>query len=269
MASTDEGEHAAEKSAAGSERDAATGSGTGRDEGASGALIIAAVLLGLAMVMSAFAVRTAMDRNAALIAGALRKTDVVLKRTLRDVARANAPAAPDTSKKHSIETLGSPSRGPETAKVTLVEFTDFQCPFCARATPTLRKIRRTYGDDVRIVFKHYPLPIHPKAPAAHRAAEAAHSQGKFWELHDKIFSDQVAMSEAKYLEWADELGLDMDEFKSDLNSAGVLARLLSDAQEGQELGLSSTPAFFVNGYLLKGAKPFEDFKVLIDRELGR
>jgi protein-disulfide isomerase len=271
LEATDESEQAPGEPEAGREGPAPSEPGPVNDESFGGQLIIAAVLVGLAIVMSALAVRVALDRNAALIAGSLGKTELVLKRTLRLAAAANRPAraGPDPSKQYSIETMGSPGRGPDAARVTVVEFGDFQCPFCARATPTLRKIQRTYGDEVRIVFKHYPLPIHPEAPAAHRAAESAHRQGKFWEFHDKAFAAQNEMSEEKYLEWADELGLDMEQFRADLNSGGVLARLLADAQEGRELELSSTPSFFVNGYLLQGAQPFEEFKTLIDRELGK
>lgn len=271
MEPTDESEHAPGEPEAGRDGVAPSEPGPAHDESSGGQLIIAAVLVGLAIMMSALAVRAALDRNAALIAGSLAKTELVLKREVRLAAAANRPAqaGPDPSKQYSIETTGSPSRGPDAAKVTVVEFSDFQCPFCARATPTLRKIQRTFGDDVRIVFKHYPLPIHPKAPAAHRAAESAHRQGKFWEFHDKVFAAQGELAEDKYLEWAEQLGLDMEQFRADLNSGDVLARLLSDAQEGKELELSSTPAFFVNGYPLKGAQPFEEFKTLIDRELGK
>jgi len=121
---------------------------------------------------------------------------------------------------------------------------------------------------VRIVFKHQPLSIHPKAPAAHAAAEAAHRQGKFWEMHDKIFEKQREMSPEKYLEYATEIGLDVEQFKKDLASAEVKSRVDADTQEAIKLGTTGTPAFFVNGLFLSGAKPFEAFKEVIDKELA-
>ncbi len=121
---------------------------------------------------------------------------------------------------------------------------------------------------MRIVFKHMPLSIHAKAPGAHAAAEAAYRQGKFWEMHDLIFEDQRGMSEEKYLEYAAQLSLDVEQFKSDLTSAEVKSRIDADTRDAQKAGATGTPAFFVNGRFLSGAKPFEAFKVVIDEELA-
>ncbi len=121
---------------------------------------------------------------------------------------------------------------------------------------------------MRIVFKHMPLSIHPKAQAAHAASEAAHRQGKFWEMHDKIFEKQREMSPAKYLEYAAEIGLDIEQFKKDIASAEVKNRIAADTKEAQKVGATGTPAFFVNGLFLSGAKPFEAFKEVIDKELA-
>jgi protein-disulfide isomerase len=121
---------------------------------------------------------------------------------------------------------------------------------------------------VRIVFKHMPLVNHSKAPAAHAAAEAAYRQGKFWEMHDKIFEDQRGMSPEKYLEYAAELSLDIEQFQRDIASAPVKSRIDADVRDAQKLGATGTPAFFVNGRFLSGAKPFEAFKELIDKELA-
>ena len=104
---------------------------------------------------------------------------------------------------------------------------------------------------------------------AHKAAEAAHAQGKFWEMHDKIFQNQRVMSEANYLKWAEELGLDMEKFKQDLESAAVKKRIDADSAEAASLGVTGTPGFFINGKFMSGAKPFESFKQVIDEELGR
>jgi len=118
------------------------------------------------------------------------------------------------------------------------------------------------------VFKHMPLSMHSKAQAAHAAAEAAHRQGKFWEMHDKIFEKQREMSPEKYLEYAAELSLDVEQFKKDLTSAEVKSRIDADTKDAQKVGATGTPAFFVNGFFLSGAKPFEAFKEIIDKELA-
>jgi protein-disulfide isomerase len=126
-----------------------------------------------------------------------------------------------------------------------------------------------YPDSVQIVFKHLPLSFHKNAQGAAEAAEAAHQQGKFWQMHDKIFSQQRAMSPAKYLEYAKEIGLDVEKFSKDLKGAVVQGRINKDKQEAAALGVTGTPGFFINGRFLSGAKPFADFKTMIDRELGK
>jgi protein-disulfide isomerase len=120
-----------------------------------------------------------------------------------------------------------------------------------------------------MVFKHLPLSMHSKAMDAHLAAEAANQQGKFWEMHDMIFEYQREMSPAKYLEYAGEIGLDVDRFKKDLVAQKVKARIDLDSSAAAKLGVSGTPAFFVNGRYLSGAQPFTSFKRLIDEELKK
>ena len=122
---------------------------------------------------------------------------------------------------------------------------------------------------MRIVWKHLPLAMHQKAPAAHAASAAAHRQGKFWEMHDLIFANQKEMSPEKYMEWAGQIGLDVELFKRDLASEEVKKAVDDDAAEAARMGITGTPGFFINGRFLRGAKPFEDFKELIDEELGR
>lgn len=122
---------------------------------------------------------------------------------------------------------------------------------------------------MQIVFKHLPLRMHSKAPAAHAAAEAAHRQGKFWEMHDRIFANQRQLSPEKYLEYAQEIGLDLDKFKRDSTSPEVKKRVDDDARQAASLGVTGTPGFFVNGRFLSGAKPFAAFKTLLDEELAR
>ena len=120
---------------------------------------------------------------------------------------------------------------------------------------------------MRIVFKHLPL-MHPKSPAAHRAAEAAHRQGKFWELHDKFFAHQGEMTEEKYREWASELGLNMGQFERDLASTEVRRKVDADTREATKMYLGNAPVFFINGDRMASAKTFNDFESAIDRALA-
>ena len=121
---------------------------------------------------------------------------------------------------------------------------------------------------MRIVFKHQVLSSHAKAPAAHAAAEAAHRQGKFWEMHDKIFENQREMSPENYEKYAVEMGLDMEQYKRDLASREVKARIDADTREAAKVGNRGTPGFYINGRSLKGAKPYSAFKEIIDEELS-
>jgi protein-disulfide isomerase len=233
------------------------------------ASIAAALIIGLSIVAGALIIRSSVDRAAEEVAAlgeALGKVELAAGRPTPTAA---PPSRPDPSRRYSIDTKGSPVKGNPNAKLAIVAFSDFQCPFCGRVLPTLEQILSEYGDEVRIVFKHLPLSMHPKAPAAHAAAEAAHRQGKFWEMHDLIFADQRNMSPEKYLEYAAQLDLDMERFKQDVASARVKEKVATDAAEAARLGVSSTPGFFVNGRYVRGAQPFSAFKTLIDAELGR
>ncbi len=162
-----------------------------------------------------------------------------------------------------------PSRGPATAKVTIVEFSDFQCPFCARVNPTLDQIRTTYPDDVRIVFRHSPLPFHPNAAPAAEAAVAAEWQGKFWEMHDKLFANQQALERAGLEARAAELGLDLPAFRQALDTHAPKARVDADLALGKMIGVRGTPTFFIDGRSVLGAQPFAEFKKVIDDEIAR
>ncbi len=169
---------------------------------------------------------------------------------------------------------GAPVKGSDDAKVTIVEWSDFQCPFCGRVMPTLKQIEETYGKDVRIVFKQNPLPMHPNAPFAARAALAAQKQNKFWQLHDKLFeannSQQPdALKKDKIEQMARDLGLDMDLFNRDISSPEVSDILRSDQAQAAKLGANGTPHFFINGVRVSGAMPFESFKQVIDAQLKR
>jgi protein-disulfide isomerase len=163
----------------------------------------------------------------------------------------------------------SPSFGPATAKVTVVEWSDFECPFCSRVGPTLTKIKETYGKDVRVVFRHQPLSFHPNAKPAAEAAMAAHEQGKFWEMHDKLFANQKALDRASLEKYAQELGLNMGKFKASMDSGKYKAKIEADMAAGSAVGANGTPTFFINGREFVGAQPFEAFKKVIDEEIAK
>lgn len=149
-----------------------------------------------------------------------------------------------------------PAQGPATAAVTVVEFSDFQCPYCARATPAVKQVEEAFPRDVRVVWKHLPLSFHANALPAALAAEAAREQGgaaKFWRMHDKLFADQAALSPAAYTKYARELGLDVARFERDMAAPRLRARVQDDAQLAQRLGVNGTPTFLVNGESVVGS----------------
>jgi protein-disulfide isomerase len=188
------------------------------------------------------------------------------------VARPSAaarPARPDPTQVYEVEVGSAPVRGTPEAKITIVEWADFQCPYCNRVGPALDQIMDEYGDDVQIAFKHLPLSFHNQAQAAHQAAEAAHRQGQFWEMHDLIFANQKALSEENYLRYAAEIGLDLQQFKSDMASESVSTRIAEDLDTARTLSVTGTPSFFINGRFLSGAQPFSSFQRLIDEELAK
>jgi protein-disulfide isomerase len=191
-------------------------------------------------------------------------------------ARAAAPRAPAQAGKPSSAPVqkieipsDSPMRGSKTAKVTIVEWSDFQCPFCSRGMATVKKIEEAYGKNVRVVFRHQPLPMHGNAKLAAEASMAAHEQGKFWEYHDKLFANQTALERPSLERYAGEVSLDMTRFKAALDSGRFRSKVESDAQAGLAVGASGTPAFFINGRELIGAQPFEKFKEIIDDEINK
>jgi protein-disulfide isomerase len=162
-----------------------------------------------------------------------------------------------------------PSRGPEKAPITIVEFSDFQCPYCGRAESTVNQVLAAYGDKVRLVFRDFPLPNHPDAPKAAEAAHCAGDQGKYWEMHGKLFANQQALEIKSLKGYAKEVGLDQGKFDKCLD-AGEKAKLVeSNRKAGEDAGVSGTPAFFVNGVMISGAQPLESFKAVIDGELAR
>ncbi len=163
-----------------------------------------------------------------------------------------------------------PSKGPDDAPITIVEFSDFECPFCGRVNPSIQKVRDTYGDKVQIVFRQFPLDIHRNARKAGEASLCADQQGKFWEMHDAMFADQKNLAVAGLKSIAAGVsGLDASKFNDCLDSGQFAETVENDLQDGARAGVSSTPAFFINGRHLSGAQPFESFAEVIDDELKR
>jgi protein-disulfide isomerase len=180
-------------------------------------------------------------------------------------AAPNAPPADTVVYKALIG--DAPVKGAKNAKVTIVEWSDFQCPFCSRVEPTIDQVVKAYPNDVRVAFKQLPLPFHDKAHLAAEAALAAKEQGKFWEMHGKLFGNQQALDRPALEKYAQELGLNMGKFKEALDSGKFKAKVDAELAEGNKIGARGTPSFFVNGKSFVGAQPFESFKAKIDEEI--
>ncbi|HTB74907.1 MAG TPA: thioredoxin domain-containing protein [Polyangiaceae bacterium] len=153
----------------------------------------------------------------------------------------------DAASAKAIAVEGSPSRGPETAPVTVVEFADFECPFCQRIAPELDALWEKRQTAVRFVYKFMPLSMHPHGESAARAAIAAQAQGKFWEMHDKLFANGEHLDDVDILKYATAIGLDLDRFRADLQSPATKARLDADRKLGDALKVKGTPTIFING----------------------
>lgn len=181
------------------------------------------------------------------------------------VAEGGAAAAPGGD---GVLPATLPVHGAKDALVTIFEVSDFQCPFCSRVGPTIKQVMETYPNDVRVVWANQPLPFHDRAKPSAIAAMAAHRQGKFWEMHDKLFANQRDLTDENYQKWAKELGLDMTKFNADLKDEAIAKQIERDSAIATALGARGTPGFFINGKMLSGAQPFEQFKKEIDDSLA-
>lgn len=177
------------------------------------------------------------------------------------------PASPDPERTYNLPAAKSPVKGPADAPITIVEFSDYQCPFCARSEPLVKEAMAAYPTQARVVFKHFPLTaIHPQALPAALAATAAQKQGKFWEMHEKLFVNQRALAPEQVREYARQLGLDLARFEADMQSEEVKAMVQEDMQLAQRVGVRGTPTIFVNGKLLQN-RSLDGFKQIIDPAL--
>jgi len=169
-----------------------------------------------------------------------------------------------------LSITGAAARGSEKAKVTIVKFEDFQCPYCKTVQPTFKELLKRYDGKIRVVHKDLPLEaIHPQARPAAEAARCAGEQGKFWDYHDKLYADGSKLSPEELKLTAKEVGLDVDGFEKCVASGKFKGAVQKDLLEGAQLGLNGTPAFFINGRELTGAQPLEAFTAVIDEELAQ
>ncbi|MFQ5718962.1 MAG: DsbA family protein [Acidobacteriota bacterium] len=190
----------------------------------------------------------------------------------RWIARVETPKkqqrpAEDPNKRYDIDVADSIARGPANAPVTIVEFTDYQCPFCGRAQSTVQEILKAYPDNVRLVVKNMPLDFHGQARSAAVAAVAASKQDKYWEYRALLFANQRTLGEDKFVEFARQVGLDMDRWQADRKDPGLMAMVNRDVKQAAQVGVRGTPTFFVNGKKMVGAQPFTSFKAAIDANL--
>jgi len=208
----------------------------------------------------------------------LKKAQEIQSKGVKDVyaeiMKNGKEPPPPERKTVPAPTSANPYKGGANAKVVIQEFSDFQCPFCGRVEPTVKQIMETYGDKIKFVWRHKPLPMHPDAPLASEAAEEAFKEkgaDGFWKMHDKLFDNQKTPDGIKreaLEKYAGELGLDMNKFKAALDNHTNKDRVDADSKVGDDAGISGTPAFVINGYFINGAQPFPKFKKLIDRAIA-
>lgn len=188
----------------------------------------------------------------------------------QDPNQAAAAQAPQANTRYKVDEGGSPAIGPKTAPITIVEFSDYQCPYCLKwHTEVYAQLLKAYPDKIRFVYRDFPLySIHPEAGPAAEAAACAGEQSRYFDYHDRLFSEEVSLSSDAYLQYAQELGLDLVKFKDCLSSHRYKDQVYANYQYGANLGVRSTPTFFINGIILIGAQPIEAFKQVIDKELS-
>ena len=201
----------------------------------------------------------------------LREQRVVQRRIgFLNELRARTPVALQLqAPRIAVDPLDGAVRGAAAAPVTIVEFCEFQCPYCRRVQPTLRHLLDRYGKDLRLVYRHYPLARHRNAAKAAEAAECAREQDKFWPLHDRMFEQQERLAPADLKAHARAVGLDGGKFDACLDSGRHAARVRRDLAEAESYGSPGTPLFFINGRLVSGAQPAAVFIRVIDEELAR
>jgi protein-disulfide isomerase len=209
---------------------------------------------------------------ASVIVGAIKKgkTEAGAIAAAKASEFAKTPEGKLLEKAVTIPTANSPSAGPANAPITLVEFSDFQCPFCYKAVADLNTLMKAYPAQVKLIFKQFPLvDSHPEAAISAAAALAAHHQGKFWQMHDILFANHGKLSRKAIMEWAAGLGLDMKRFTADLESPAIQQAVQRDMEDGNRAGVDSTPTVFIDGQKYNGMLALDAIKPVIEAELKR
>lgn len=204
----------------------------------------------------------------------IKKHPEVIKIALGSEQAQNAPQAQPESEEEQFKKLlsdkvnvdlgNTPVKGNKDAKIKLVVFSDFQCPFSKRGADTVRALEGKYGSNLMFVYKHLPLPFHPEATPAAKAVLAAGKQGKYYEFHDKLFESQDKLGEPLYIQIAKELGLNLEKFNADRNSKDTEDQIKADSAQANSLGFNGTPGFALNGVKVLGAYPTEHFEKIIN-----
>lgn len=251
-------------------------------------LALASVALALtACTPSAKQLKEAVEKDPSIVFVAIEKDPEkfieVVNKAARDAQQKGAEKQAEEEQKKRDEEFSNPLQpaveegrailGPKDAKITIVEYSDFECPYCARGYQTVKEVMKAYPNDVRLVFKHLPLDFHPKALPASKYFEALARQSSdmAYKFHDLIFenqSDLRSKGEAFMKEAAKKAGADMKKLEKDLNDPKLMDRINADMEEARKFNFSGTPGFLINGVSLRGAYPFPEFKAIIDRHLG-
>lgn len=201
------------------------------------------------------------------------ETDAAIDPSKRKPEPQQAPAAPPPPPPTNVQftdLAGRPSMGPDNAAITLVEFSDFHCPFCKRVEPTIDQLMKNYEGKIRKVWRHYPLPFHTGADHTHEASECAHEQGKFWPYHNLLISTQgESRDDAALTKIAEQAGVNTKKFQECLTSGKYKDLIRKEIAKGQEVGVNGTPAVFVNGQLVSGAQPYESFDAVVKAKLAQ
>jgi protein-disulfide isomerase len=228
---------------------------------------VTVVILGLGLGLGACVTRGEVEELRQNQEKILAKLDAISKGPTTPMPL--PPRGPDPAKTYAVPVDDSPVRGPADAWVTVIEISDFECPYCKAAAATVKQVEQKYGNDLRVVFKHNPLPFHRRAKAAAMAAACANEQGKFWKMHDVLFENQRALEDADLERYATEAGLDVGRFKACYATGKYKERIEAEQTLIAKFGSRGTPAFFINGRHLVGAQELSAFQGLIDEELKK
>lgn len=190
------------------------------------------------------------------------------------LSKGGSPSGPTPSANPSLLVHSDSHATNPAAKITIVEFGDYECPACGQAYPTMKQVEKDYGDKINFVFRNFPLPQHQFAQISAEAAEAANAQGKFWEMHDKLYENQTTWAASSkpldlFVKYAADLGLDVNKFKSDVASNKYANIINADVADGTALNVNATPTFYINGQTLNGVPAYTDFKAAIDPLLAK